>query len=62
MFTKPHTLLVLVQGQWFDKSLSQTHLLILESLPESQKATGTLPWGIDAGNIHFWEFILPGEH
>ena len=46
------------QRQLFERSLGQTHLLILDSFPERQEASGAPPRDIDAGGNHFWEFIL----
>ena len=43
-------------------SLGQTHLLILESLPERHKATGTHPGNTDPGRSPFKELILPQGH
>ena len=48
--------------QEFERSLGQTHLLILESLPEREKATGTHIGNTDSGRRHFRELILPQGH
>ena len=36
----------------FERSLGQTHLLNLESLPDRQEATGTCPGDTDTGGSH----------
>jgi len=41
------------QRQQFERSLGHTHLLILESLLEKQKATKIPPSDIDVGRSHF---------
>ena len=40
------------QKEKFERSLGQTHLLILRSLPEMQVVTGTHPGDIDTGISH----------
>ena len=47
-----HTLQDPGQKQSFEKSLGQTHSLILESLPVTQEATGTHPGDRDTGSSH----------
>ena len=44
------------QKQKFERSLSQAHQLILESLPERQEATGAHPGDIDRGTAIFGSF------
>ena len=41
--------------QKFDRSPGQTHLLVLESLPERQGVTEAHPGHIDTGGSHIWE-------
>jgi len=54
--SKAHTLQVPVQRQQFEKRLSQTHLLMLNSLPEMQEAIGTLLRESTAGGSHLGSF------
>ena len=44
------------------KELGETHLLILESLPERQEAAGAPPGDTDTGVSNSWEPILPLGH
>lgn len=55
---KSHILRVPTQRQQFERSLDQTHLLILESLKERQEATRTTPGTINTGQT-FGELVLP---
>ena len=45
-----------MQRQQFEKRLSQTHLLMLKSLPGMQEATGTLLRESTAGGSHLGSF------
>ena len=51
-----------VQRQYIERDLGQTHLLILQYLPERQKAKGKCSGDTDAGRSHLGELLLPGGH
>ena len=57
MHAKFHMLLDPWQRQKFERSLGHTHLLILESLLEKQKAMKIPPGDIDAGRSHFRDLV-----
>ena len=62
MHTKSHMLHDPGQKEYFDRSLGQTYLLILDSLPERQEATAAHSGDIGTGGSHFGELILPHGH
>ena len=57
MHAKFHMLQDPWQRQQFERSLGHTHLLILESLLEKQKAMKIPPGDIDAGRSHFRDLV-----
>lgn len=50
------------QKQSFERSMCQTHLLMLESLTERQKSIGTHFGDIDTDGSYFEELILLQGH
>ena len=59
MLTKSYTFWDPEQKQKFKRILDETHFLFLESLPESQEATGAHAGDTDTGGSYLGEFILP---